>query len=107
MSSWLARGRMCTLCNTYVYSMCVLWWYVWTVQYMYGIGCVLPHPCELYVYSVCVEQGNHMRGLPFNLTMYWNVMPITGGLDTQKRTFTGFQIPGNYSKRSPYTHQDW
>ncbi|CAI5509310.1 unnamed protein product [Closterium sp. Naga37s-1] len=25
-------------------------------------------------------QGNSLRGLPFNLTGYWNVMPIVGGL---------------------------
>lgn len=43
-----------------------------------------------------VDQGNHLRGRKFNLTVYWNVMPVTGALHMGKKVFTGFSLPDNY-----------
>eukprot|EP00249_Psilotum_nudum_P011173 c23009_g1_i1 orf=539-1042(+) len=43
-----------------------------------------------------IDQGNNLRGLEFNLTMYWNVMPITGGMSTYKRVITGFHLSNDY-----------
>ncbi|CAM6097020.1 unnamed protein product [Calypogeia fissa] len=44
-----------------------------------------------------VDQGSHLRGTEFNLTMYWNVMPLTGRMYTEKRVVTGFQLPQDYT----------
>lgn len=44
-----------------------------------------------------IDQGNHLKGRPFNLTMFWSKMPIAGGLETQKKVFTGFTLPSEYS----------
>lgn len=43
-----------------------------------------------------VDQGNNLRGCKFNLTMYWNVMPITGMMFTGKEVITGFHFPQEY-----------
>ncbi|KAH9549992.1 hypothetical protein CY35_10G049200 [Sphagnum magellanicum] len=43
-----------------------------------------------------VDQGNNLRGLDFNLTMYWNVMPLTGALYTGKFVVPGFKLPQQY-----------
>ncbi|GJP39608.1 hypothetical protein CLOM_g23961 [Closterium sp. NIES-68] len=50
---------------------------------------------EISEYSL-MDQGNSLRGLPFNLTVYWNVMPIVGGLSMGKVSFSGFSMPPNY-----------
>jgi len=42
-------------------------------------------------------QGKHLQGLKFNLTMYWNLMPLTGALLTDKVVISGFQLPEQYS----------
>ena len=53
-------------------------------------------------------QGTNIRGTPFNLTVYWNIMPITGGLETKSKTFTGFRMPEDYKGHNPYTHpMEW
>ncbi|KAH8949821.1 hypothetical protein BDL97_10G051500 [Sphagnum fallax] len=43
-----------------------------------------------------VDQGNNLRGLDFNLTMYWNVMPLTGAMYTGKFVVPGFKLPQQY-----------
>ncbi|CAI5940178.1 unnamed protein product [Closterium sp. NIES-65] len=50
---------------------------------------------EISEYSL-MDQGNSLRGLPFNLTVYWNVMPIVGGLSMDRISFSGFTMPPNY-----------
>lgn len=44
-----------------------------------------------------VLQGKNLQGLKFNLTMYWNLMPKTGALLTDKVVISGFQLPEQYS----------
>ncbi|KAH9540284.1 hypothetical protein CY35_15G104100 [Sphagnum magellanicum] len=43
-----------------------------------------------------VDQGNNLRGLNFNLTMYWNVMPLTGAMYTGKTVVPGLRLPQQY-----------
>jgi len=42
-------------------------------------------------------QGKDLQGREFNLTMYWNVMPISGVFLTNKVVVPGFQLPQHYS----------
>ena len=44
-----------------------------------------------------VDQGSNLRGLPVNLTLEWNVMPITGSMSVGRKTFTGFRLPEEYT----------
>ena len=41
-------------------------------------------------------QGNNLLGKDINLTLYWNVMPVTGGLRMEKQTLSGFRLPQEY-----------
>jgi len=43
-----------------------------------------------------VDQGSNLRGLDFNLTMYWNVMPLTGAMYTGKTIVPGLRLPQQY-----------
>eukprot|EP00850_Spirogloea_muscicola_P010772 SM000064S19794 [mRNA] locus=s64:491020:491774:+ [translate_table: standard] len=43
-----------------------------------------------------VDQGNTLRGQPFNLTLHWNVMPISGALREGSKSFSGFRLPNDY-----------
>lgn len=45
-----------------------------------------------------IDQGNHLRGMSFNLTLYWNAMPTTGALHMGKQVFTGFRLPAEYMR---------
>ncbi|KAG6554531.1 hypothetical protein Mapa_003910 [Marchantia paleacea] len=45
-----------------------------------------------------VDQGSNLRGREFNLTMYWNVMPLTGGIFTGSKVITGFRLPSEYTR---------
>ena len=45
-------------------------------------------------------QGRSLRGLTFNLTLYWNVMPKIGSLRLEKATFPGFTLPPDYQMYS-------
>jgi signal peptidase complex subunit 3 len=42
-------------------------------------------------------QGKDLKGRDFNLTMYWNVMPVTGVFTTDKVVVPGFQLPQSYN----------
>lgn len=42
-------------------------------------------------------QGKDLQGRDFNLTMHWNVMPITGAFFTDKVVVPGFQLPKSYN----------
>lgn len=48
-----------------------------------------------------VDQGSNLRGLAVNLTLEWNVMPITGSMSVGRRTFTGFTLPKEYMAADP------
>nr|PNR61891.1 hypothetical protein PHYPA_000315 [Physcomitrium patens] len=37
-------------------------------------------------------QGKDLKGRHFNLTLYWNVMPVTGVLTAHKVIVPGFQL---------------
>eukprot|EP00270_Netrium_digitus_P013455 TRINITY_DN4477_c0_g1_i1.p1 TRINITY_DN4477_c0_g1~~TRINITY_DN4477_c0_g1_i1.p1 ORF type:complete len:193 (+),score=42.95 TRINITY_DN4477_c0_g1_i1:130-708(+) len=60
-----------------------------------------------------IDQGNNLRGLEYNLTLYWNVMPNTGMLRTHKKVFPDFTLPADYmkfrpgSRRAPSSRQQW
>eukprot|EP00850_Spirogloea_muscicola_P019438 SM000190S04874 [mRNA] locus=s190:235822:236789:+ [translate_table: standard] len=43
-----------------------------------------------------IDQGNTLRGQPFNLTLHWNVMPISGALREGSKSFSGFRLPNDY-----------
>ncbi|KAH7441281.1 hypothetical protein KP509_03G032100 [Ceratopteris richardii] len=43
-----------------------------------------------------IDQGKNFRGLSFNLTMYWHVMPKTTMMYIGSKSFTGFKFPDNY-----------
>ncbi|EFJ11713.1 hypothetical protein SELMODRAFT_182919 [Selaginella moellendorffii] len=43
-----------------------------------------------------VDQGSNLRGKDFNLTLHWNIMPVTGAMFSEKRVLTGFRLPKNY-----------
>eukprot|EP00271_Cylindrocystis_brebissonii_P015615 TRINITY_DN38568_c0_g1_i1.p1 TRINITY_DN38568_c0_g1~~TRINITY_DN38568_c0_g1_i1.p1 ORF type:complete len:202 (+),score=18.45 TRINITY_DN38568_c0_g1_i1:420-1025(+) len=51
-----------------------------------------------------IDQGNHLRGRSINLTLYWNVMPIAGGLYTGKQVFSGIELPSEYGEVSRVPH---
>eukprot|EP00897_Mesotaenium_endlicherianum_P000765 jgi/Mesen1/1068/ME000123S00235 len=55
-------------------------------------------PFERNKYGL-IDQGNNLRGRPVNLTVYWNTMPICGALRIDKRVFSGFTLPAQYSSR--------
>ncbi|GJP47223.1 hypothetical protein CLOM_g6437 [Closterium sp. NIES-68] len=58
-------------------------------------GCCAPvHPGDQRV--LAHGPGQQLASLPFNLTVYWNVMPIVGGLSMGKVSFSGFSMPPNY-----------
>jgi len=42
-------------------------------------------------------QGKDLHGRDFNLTMYWNVMPVTGVFSMDKVVVPGFQLPKSYN----------
>ena len=44
--------------------------------------------------SAITDQGFHLRGRAFNVTVAWNVMPTVGALLTRKRTFSGAATGG-------------
>jgi signal peptidase complex subunit 3 len=48
-----------------------------------------------------VDQGSNLRGLAVNLTLEWNIMPITGSMSVGRRTFTGFILPKEYLAADP------
>lgn len=58
----------------------------------------LPHVRNKYK---LVDQGSHLRGLAMNLTLEWNVMPVTGSVSVGRRTFTGFTLPTEYLAADP------
>ena len=43
--------------------------------------------------AIRAAQGQHLRGLSANLTLYWNVMPIVGRLSTGRHTFPPITLP--------------
>ena len=43
-----------------------------------------------------LDQGNHFRGLPLNLTVVWNIMPRVGMLSTASRSFPVGSLPDEY-----------
>eukprot|EP00244_Chara_vulgaris_P002025 TRINITY_DN1339_c0_g2_i1.p1 TRINITY_DN1339_c0_g2~~TRINITY_DN1339_c0_g2_i1.p1 ORF type:complete len:174 (+),score=30.72 TRINITY_DN1339_c0_g2_i1:213-734(+) len=47
-----------------------------------------------------VDQGNYLQGRSLNLTMYWNIMPITGAIRTGKKVFSKFVLPKEYTSSS-------
>lgn len=53
----------------------------------------LPYNRSKYYF---IDQGNNLKGRPFNLTLYWNVMPVVGGLYSGKKIFSGFTLPSEY-----------
>lgn len=48
-----------------------------------------------YPFAV-TDQGYSLRGVPFNITVAWNVMPRVGRLYSRSQTFTGFEFPEDY-----------
>jgi hypothetical protein len=49
--------------------------------------------------SASLLQGQHLRGLSANLTLYWNVMPIVGRLSTGHHTFPPVTLPAECAAR--------
>ncbi len=39
------------------------------------------------------DEGHHLRGLKFNLTLHWDVVPTVGKMRSGERRFEGFQLP--------------
>lgn len=46
-----------------------------------------------------VDSWHNLRGMPFNLTLYWNVIPVVGRLQQHSMTFTGFELPRDYVRQ--------
>eukprot|EP00892_Ulva_mutabilis_P007437 jgi/Ulvmu1/5065/UM021_0082.1 len=44
-----------------------------------------------------MDQGKHMRGMLFNLTMTWCIMPRVGALRTYEEHLGTFQMPDEYT----------
>mmetsp|Transcript_47075 Transcript_47075/g.75361 ORF Transcript_47075/g.75361 Transcript_47075/m.75361 type:complete len:194 (-) Transcript_47075:516-1097(-) len=61
---------------------------------------VLPYVRNKYK---LVDQGSNLQGLAVNLTLEWNVMPITGSVSVGRRTITGFRLPQEYLAADPST----
>lgn len=50
------------------------------------------------MYPFAITDRDHaLRGRPFNVTVAWNVMPKVGRSYSRSKTFTGFQLPEEYS----------
>lgn len=45
---------------------------------------------------VVSDQGYNLKGRPFNVTVFWNVMPRVGALYTRSKSFSGFTLPNEY-----------
>lgn len=44
-----------------------------------------------------IDQGNNLRGLPYNITVAWDVMPKVGRLFIRSRSFPMDPLPSEYS----------
>lgn len=70
---------------------------------------VSKHPLSVHYPLDLTDQGENLRGTPFNITVSWNVMPTVGAMSTHRRSFSGFEFPTQYQKvdlkqpRSPRT----
>lgn len=47
------------------------------------------------------DRGHHLRGLPVNVTLQWNVMPIAGRVRSERRVFPGVTFPEEYLAAAP------
>lgn len=52
------------------------------------------------------DRGHHLRGLPVNVTLQWNVMPIAGRVRSEKRVFEGITFPNEYTSAEPNERPD-
>jgi hypothetical protein len=52
------------------------------------------------------DRGHHLRGLPVNVTLQWNVMPIAGRVRSEKRVFEGITFPNEYISAEPNERPD-
>uniref|UniRef100_A0A7N0REN8 Signal peptidase complex subunit 3 n=1 Tax=Kalanchoe fedtschenkoi TaxID=63787 RepID=A0A7N0REN8_KALFE len=43
-----------------------------------------------------IDQGTNLRGIPFNLTLHWHVMPKTGKMFADKIVMSGYRLPDEY-----------
>lgn len=44
-----------------------------------------------------IDRGNHLRGLPYNITVAWDVMPKVGRLFIRSKSFPMEPLPAEYS----------
>lgn len=56
------------------------------------------HPLSEHYPLDLTDQGENLRGTPFNITVSWNIMPTVGAMSTHRRSFTGFEFPAQYQK---------
>jgi signal peptidase complex subunit 3 len=47
------------------------------------------------------DRGQHLRGAHVNVTLQWNIMPITGRVRSEKRYFEGVTFPEEYFEADP------
>ena len=52
-----------------------------------------------------VDRGHHLRGLKFNLTLFWHVVPVVGKLTQHNITFEGSQLPDEYVRPAELPQQ--
>jgi hypothetical protein len=46
-----------------------------------------------FVFAAEMNAGGGLLGLPYNITLYWNVMPKVGRLYTRSETISGMRLP--------------